>query len=398
MSAEKLTARRLARPAGQRLCGSPPPEDVLAMVLAVLSKAESLLESDSLPEASEISDLPAASRALNSIWEIAQAALRGDPRTADRFVDTDDLLPLLIDTRTAEDRVREEQKHRHASMVGNVQEALARFHSVRSVPDVIAAAPTAVCSLGFDRAIFSRLEESTWIPEGVEITGDREWADLILQTGRDNPQRLGPNLFETEMVRRRQSLLVRNVQRQTRVHQPIASASQSRSYVAAPVMPGEQVIGFLHGDSYYHRDELSDYDRDILAMFAEAFGYVIERAILMSRLEELRLKTQSFAAGIAEAVNGGASGPLNLSGQAARDQPREDPGRRGLPPTSRLTRREAEVLQLMGAGYTNYRIASKLVISDGTVKSHVKHILRKLGAANRAEAVSIWLNGHEQGS
>ncbi|MBV9313087.1 MAG: helix-turn-helix transcriptional regulator [Pseudonocardia sp.] len=56
-----------------------------------------------------------------------------------------------------------------------------------------------------------------------------------------------------------------------------------------------------------------------------------------------------------------------------------------------LTRREIEVLRLMAVSDTNSRIARRLVISEGTVKSHVKHILRKLRAANRAEAVSRWL-------
>jgi DNA-binding NarL/FixJ family response regulator len=66
--------------------------------------------------------------------------------------------------------------------------------------------------------------------------------------------------------------------------------------------------------------------------------------------------------------------------------------------SSNLTRRELEVLRLMAAGDTNGRIARRLVISEGTVKSHVKHILRKLGAANRAEAVSRWLGmEHERG-
>jgi DNA-binding NarL/FixJ family response regulator len=54
------------------------------------------------------------------------------------------------------------------------------------------------------------------------------------------------------------------------------------------------------------------------------------------------------------------------------------------------------VLRRLAAGETNARIASRLVISDGTVKSHIKHILRKLGAANRAEAVSKYLR-MEQG-
>ena len=55
-----------------------------------------------------------------------------------------------------------------------------------------------------------------------------------------------------------------------------------------------------------------------------------------------------------------------------------------------LTRREEEVIGLMAQGATNQRIGRTLVISEGTAKSHVKNILHKLGAANRAEAVSMW--------
>jgi DNA-binding NarL/FixJ family response regulator len=51
-----------------------------------------------------------------------------------------------------------------------------------------------------------------------------------------------------------------------------------------------------------------------------------------------------------------------------------------------LSRRELEVLGLMAEGATNLQIAQRLFISEGTVKSHVKHILRKLDVANRTEA------------
>lgn len=56
-----------------------------------------------------------------------------------------------------------------------------------------------------------------------------------------------------------------------------------------------------------------------------------------------------------------------------------------------LTRREVEVLRLMAAGRTNQQIAGDLVISTGTVKSHVKRVLRKLRATNRAEAASTYV-------
>ena len=53
-----------------------------------------------------------------------------------------------------------------------------------------------------------------------------------------------------------------------------------------------------------------------------------------------------------------------------------------------LTDREAEVLRLLAAGRSNQRIAHELVVALDTVKKHVTHVLGKLGAANRTEAVA----------
>ena len=53
-----------------------------------------------------------------------------------------------------------------------------------------------------------------------------------------------------------------------------------------------------------------------------------------------------------------------------------------------LTARELEVLALLAAGAPNPRIAGQLVVSLDTVKKHVSHLLGKLGAANRTEAVT----------
>lgn len=52
-----------------------------------------------------------------------------------------------------------------------------------------------------------------------------------------------------------------------------------------------------------------------------------------------------------------------------------------------LTRREMEILHLMAKNYSNREIASKLFISEPTVKTHVSSILRKLGQNNRAQAI-----------
>jgi DNA-binding NarL/FixJ family response regulator len=54
-----------------------------------------------------------------------------------------------------------------------------------------------------------------------------------------------------------------------------------------------------------------------------------------------------------------------------------------------LTEREVEVLRAVAGGNKNRDIANKLFISEETVKVHIKHIMEKLGAADRTQAVTI---------
>lgn len=54
-----------------------------------------------------------------------------------------------------------------------------------------------------------------------------------------------------------------------------------------------------------------------------------------------------------------------------------------------LTRREREVFEMIAAGRSNPEIAQDLFLSEATVKTHVGHILSKLGARDRVQAVVI---------
>jgi LuxR family maltose regulon positive regulatory protein len=70
----------------------------------------------------------------------------------------------------------------------------------------------------------------------------------------------------------------------------------------------------------------------------------------------------------------------------AAGPPAPDPGPSGI--IEPLTRRELEVLGMLAAGRSNLAIAGELVVTLDTVKKHVGHVLGKLGAANRTEAVA----------
>jgi NarL family two-component system response regulator LiaR len=58
----------------------------------------------------------------------------------------------------------------------------------------------------------------------------------------------------------------------------------------------------------------------------------------------------------------------------------------GAPATERLTAREQEVLALIARGFSNKRIARELGIAEKTVKTHVGHVLAKLGVTDRTQA------------
>lgn len=273
-------------------------------------------------------------------------------------------------------------------------EALARLESAPStVAELAVLGPQLTRYLGFDRAIFSRIEDGVWISEAVYVVDDPEWADEINRIGKEQPQRLVPGLHETEVVRRNEPMIVTDVQRDTsRVHRRIAEASRSDSYVAVPVMAGNRVVGLLHADCYVQGRDPDATDCETLAAYAKGLQLALSRARAAEQLNAIGSQLRTIANECHDSV--ASVGEFSLG--SAPDERSTD-----LPLATRVTKkavdsvrevltaREVQILELMAKGMSNARIAAQLVISEGTVKQHVKHILRKLRAGNRVEAVSM---------
>jgi DNA-binding NarL/FixJ family response regulator len=130
-------------------------------------------------------------------------------------------------------------------------------------------------------------------------------------------------------------------------------------------------------------------DRSVIdALRAGALGYLTKDAGATEIQQALHRVADGEAAldpavqrHLVEVIQGGA-GEMGPSGSG---------GSRGSPPgpvlPDGLTPREAEVLTLIAAGLSNTEIAERLVVSEATVKSHVNHLLPKIGARDRAQAV-----------
>lgn len=126
---------------------------------------------------------------------------------------------------------------------------------------------------------------------------------------------------------------------------------------------------------------VSDHEDDVVAALrAGADGY------LLKDMEPEDLLTQLHQAAVGRMVI--SDSLTTLLAQALRSQ-KAEPVR---PDFDSLTPREREILKLIADGLSNKMIARRLDISDGTVKVHVKHLLKKLNLRSRVE-VAVWAVG-----
>jgi DNA-binding CsgD family transcriptional regulator len=236
--------------------------------------------------------------------------------------------------------------------------------------------------------VLSRVEDGALVAEAVHTTD----AGPALEALRRAPVRLGYPLVEAEMLRRRRAAIVPAPEDEdAAARHAFAPVMGWGEHLAAPVVLEGRVIAFLHGDRADR--PLTEADRDGLQRFAAAFADVFERAVLRRRLRVQRQELRQVASWADARTSELSDGAIDLA--VERDAPAADEPVRahGGDATLRdlLTRRELDVLEHMVRGETNADIARALVVSEGTVKFHVKNILRKLHAANRAEATSRYL-------
>jgi DNA-binding CsgD family transcriptional regulator len=351
----------------------------------VLSAAAELLGDDAVAPLPGRAGLEASDNALES----ARRTLAGVLETHAEELPATRVAALMLDSVEAQVAVKGALLERRVEVAAGAREALCALRNAPSASALAERAPIEARRIGFRRALFSKIERGTWLARSGFSVSDPDFGQAIVEVGRAHPRRLMGPLLESEMVRRCAPMVICDAQSNPRVHAEFIRFTETVSYVAAPVLAWGEPVAMIHAD----RDvdsAVDEFDRCVLGTYAEGLGLAIERAQLMERLQAVRRATSDYLAGVnaiaddftmddLENVELGIEHGEPGWGQAAMFTD----GR-----SERLTPREWDVLRNLASGKTNAQIATGLFVTEGTVKSHVKHILRKLSATNRTEAVA----------
>jgi DNA-binding CsgD family transcriptional regulator len=304
---------------------------------------------------------------------------------------------------TADGAAHKQQLERLGARFGRRREAFARLESgverlreMTSPPAILDVAPRRLGeSSDFDRVLLSTIEGGRMIAVAADFDGDPDGAAAALQLLAEQPIALEHPLLEAEMLRRRRATAVPDTSLSPRVSPVLTEAMGWDSYVAAPVVIMGRAIAVLHAD---RRDGgLDVLHRDVLWRFAVGLGQAYESASLRRRLRREREYMRRFLDRLDARLGDLSDSAVQFAPRSTPPTARADAGHPGTAAGAAafegiLTRREIEILALLAEGLSNRKIADRLVISEGTVKFHVNSILRKLRAANRAEAVSRYLS------
>ena len=231
-----------------------------------------------------------------------------------------------------------------------------------------------------------RLQGPEMVPESVYFTDDPAWAEDFYRRAQTDRMRIDYDIVETEMISTRAPMIVPEAQSNPRGFKPLVVASKTRSYVAAPLIPQNMLIGFIHADRYFEDRDVDELDRDMLGTFAEGLGYAIHRTALLERVATQRAQIHRLRSIVDEMVTkvSAAVTVLDAEVEAGPTAPVL------TVPRFEITRREDAILRLLDDGASDDEIAARLEIPRASVDWHLDQLMDKLGAGTPTAAVSRW--------
>ena len=270
---------------------------------------------------------------------------------------------------------------RRSDALERVREAVRRVSEVGSPQGILdRAAEELGTSSQFDRVLISEVRDRRLEPHAIWSADRAPEVQETLRQLRVTPIVLEYPLIEDEIARQPHVEIVNVSASRSRAAGRLADVLGWESYVVAALTVHGSTVGMLHADSVASGRPLDQLDAEVAAHYSEGLAGVFERAVLRETLQRHRRELQSaiqwMSSRLSELASGATGSTVVATGHSNPDL------------ADALTPRELEVLRLLARGQTNLAIARALVVREGTIKYHVKNILRKLGATSRADAVS----------
>jgi DNA-binding CsgD family transcriptional regulator len=285
---------------------------------------------------------------------------------------------------------------RRLQAVADARDGLERLRAVEDPKELLQhVAEEACCSCGFTRSVVARADAGDWVLAHACFKDDPAAArEYVEQCGRRRVPLEGAPL-ESEIMRRRAGVLLDAAAEPQSIVTSRMTPAPPGAHVVCPVVVGDRVIAFLYAGGGEH--DVDDIARDALRWFADGVAQLYERAVLTARLRAQRDHVRQMVSSANTVMTELCESDIELRVRTSGEGAFASTASATFVAPERhlellLTRRELEVLAVMAGGVSNAGVAEQLVIAEGTVKSHVKHILRKLRAANRAEAVARYLH------
>lgn len=292
------------------------------------------------------------------------------------------LFKSLIELQQLERELVEQRFLRRMDGLERIGEAVRRLGELGSPAGVLARAAEELSrSSDFDRVLVSRVSSGGLAPLSLWSSRNGDDQAVLSELAR-SPMPLRYPLVEAEIAQRQGASTVRVADSGPRALPRLRKLFGWDVYAVAAIQLEGKTVGLLHAERPGSEDP-DDLDVELASLYADGLGQAFERAVLRAKLQRQRHQLDAAA----RWINGQA---LRLSAEetsrSTPDLPGDDAELAEL-----LTARELEILRLIGRGLSNRAIATTLVIGEGTVKYHVKNLLRKLQARSRAEAVSRYM-------